>query len=176
MGWLLFIYRVPSEPSRNRVTIWRELKRLGGFYLQQSVCILPNYAPLEGALVALGTRIREWGGQSHLLSLTSLNEEEEKKIIEGFQKARDKDYEEIIEQCDHLFEELARETEQQNFSSSEVEENEEDLERLKRWFHRVQDRDWFGALGGEAAKKRLAEAEVALEVFSQKVYELENFS
>ncbi len=35
-SWLLFIYKIPSEPSRLRATVWRRLKGLGAIYLQNS--------------------------------------------------------------------------------------------------------------------------------------------
>ena len=40
-GWLLLIYRVPSEPTRLRATVWRRLKGLGAIYLQNSAAALP---------------------------------------------------------------------------------------------------------------------------------------
>lgn len=174
MDWLLLIYRVPSDPSRNRVAIWRELKRLGALYLQQSVCILPREPHLEHALKTLAQRIEKWGGQSNLLPLGALDAQEEEKITRSFREARDKDYEEIIEQCNLLLHELAQETERRNFSSAEVEENEENLERLKRWFSRVQARDWFDAARRGLAEQHIAGAEVALEEFAERVYEQEN--
>ena len=33
-GWLLLIYRVPSEPTRLRAAVWRRIKSLGAIYLQ----------------------------------------------------------------------------------------------------------------------------------------------
>jgi hypothetical protein len=33
-GWLVLIYRVPSEPTRLRSTVWRRIKSLGAIYLQ----------------------------------------------------------------------------------------------------------------------------------------------
>ena len=40
-GWLLLIYRVPSEPSRLRSAVWRRIKSLGAIYLQNSAAALP---------------------------------------------------------------------------------------------------------------------------------------
>ena len=49
-AWLLLIYKVPSDSSRARVAVWRELKRLGGFYVQQAVCVLPDREDLRAGL------------------------------------------------------------------------------------------------------------------------------
>ncbi len=53
--WLLLVYRVPSEPSNNRVSVWRELKRLGALYLQQCVCIVPALPICEEGVAAATT-------------------------------------------------------------------------------------------------------------------------
>jgi DNA-binding transcriptional regulator PaaX len=41
LGWHLLIYRMPTEPASKRVSVWRDLHRLGALYLQQCVCVLP---------------------------------------------------------------------------------------------------------------------------------------
>src|SRR6476659_8841428 len=38
---LLLLYKVPSEPTANRVSVWRKLKRLGAILLHDSVWVLP---------------------------------------------------------------------------------------------------------------------------------------
>src|SRR5215213_12001994 len=40
--WLLLIYTVPREPSANRVSIWRKLRRLGAILLHDAVWVLPR--------------------------------------------------------------------------------------------------------------------------------------
>src|SRR5258706_4971086 len=49
-GWLLLVYRVPSEPTRLRSTVWRRLKSLGAIYLQNSAAALPASVAAERAL------------------------------------------------------------------------------------------------------------------------------
>ncbi|GAY10922.1 Chromate resistance protein ChrB [Pseudonocardia sp. N23] len=51
-GWLVLIYRVPSEPTRLRATVWRRLKGLGAIYVQNSVAALPEGPAAERALAA----------------------------------------------------------------------------------------------------------------------------
>ena len=42
MSWQIITYRLPKEPSRHRVAVWRELRRLGAVSLQQGTWALPS--------------------------------------------------------------------------------------------------------------------------------------
>src|SRR5579885_3067149 len=112
----LLIYQVPSQPSAARVGVWRELKRLGALYLQQSVCIVPNLAPVRAQLEAIAARISSQGGTYHLLPIRSLSPEEDRKIVDGFLVQSTLQYDEIIENCEVNFtKEIEFETFRQNF-------------------------------------------------------------
>lgn len=41
-NWLLLTYKVPAEPAKKRVALWRRLKGMGAVYLQNGVCLLPK--------------------------------------------------------------------------------------------------------------------------------------
>ena len=41
---MLLVYRLPREPSRHRVAVWRKLRDLGALYLQDGVAALPEDA------------------------------------------------------------------------------------------------------------------------------------
>src|SRR5215472_6724257 len=99
-SYILFIYHVLSHPSAARVSVWRELKRMGALYLQQSVCILPCVEPLLTQLQKITERIADMGGNYHLLPLQSLPADEEAKIVNGFIAQSNLQYDEIIENCD----------------------------------------------------------------------------
>jgi len=38
-GWIVLTYRVPREPSANRVYVWRKLKQLGAIALQDAAWV-----------------------------------------------------------------------------------------------------------------------------------------
>jgi DNA-binding transcriptional regulator PaaX len=40
--WFVLVYKLPSEPSRYRASVWRKLKAAGAVYLQNGVAALPN--------------------------------------------------------------------------------------------------------------------------------------
>jgi DNA-binding transcriptional regulator PaaX len=87
-GWLIIIYRVPSTPSTSRVTVWKKVKELGGYLLQQSVYILPNLPATREAINLLKELIQRLGGECKILEVASLGESQEKEIIAGFNKNR----------------------------------------------------------------------------------------
>src|SRR5207253_11059758 len=41
MGWIVITYRLPAEPSRHRVAVWRELRKTGAVSLQQATWAVP---------------------------------------------------------------------------------------------------------------------------------------
>jgi DNA-binding transcriptional regulator PaaX len=55
--WTLLIYTIPSQPTRLRAAIWRELKKLGAVYLRDGVCVLPAGEATSGALAAVAARV-----------------------------------------------------------------------------------------------------------------------
>ena len=60
----MIIYRVPSTPSTSRVTVWKRVKELGAYLLQQSVYILPNLPDVKEAVNQLKEQIHHLGGES----------------------------------------------------------------------------------------------------------------
>ena len=40
--WLVLVVRVPAEPTRHRVAVWRELRRAGAVLLGQGVWVVPD--------------------------------------------------------------------------------------------------------------------------------------
>lgn len=169
--YYLLIYQVPSQPSAARVGVWRELKRLGALYLQQSVCIVPSGATMRAHLERITARIDTLGGTYHLLPLRAVPAEEEAKIIAGFVAQSNDQYGEIIENCEVNFsKEIEFETYRQNFTYAEAEEIRNDLDKIHRWFDRVVERDWFGAGRRAEALGWIARCEELLEGFEERVY------
>jgi len=167
-GWLLLVYRVPSEPSRLRATVWRRLKSLGAIYLQSSAAALPASTQAERALRRLRSEILDMSGSAALLSCTVLAGEAE--VRAAFQAARNDEYEEIVDKCQDFLAGLRKEYDANHFSFAELEENEVDLVKLRTWLERVRDRDVFHADGLETALSSLAECEEQLEAYAARVY------
>ena len=167
----LLIYQVPSQPSAARVSVWRELKRMGALYLQQSVCIFPTRPELKAPLHNVAQRVTALGGSYHLLPLRALPHEEEAKIVEGFLAQSNQQYDEIIEYCEVNFtKEIEFEHYRQNYTYAEAEEIRQDLDKIRHWFDRVVERDWCGASKREDTAAGIERCEKLLEEFELRVF------
>ena len=167
-GWLLLVYRVPSEPTRLRSTVWRRLKSLGAIYLQNSAAALPASVQAERALRKLRSEILDMSGTAVLLSCAVLAGEQD--IRAAFQAARDDEYEEIVDKCQDFLAQVKKEYDEDHFTFAELEENEVDLVKLKNWLERVRQRDVFGASGRQATEKWIEDCEQSLEAYAARVY------
>ena len=167
-GWLLLVYRVPSEPTRLRSTVGRRLKSLGAIYLQNSAAALPASVTAERALRKLRSEILDMSGTAALLSCAVLAGEQE--IRAQFQAARDDEYEEIVDKCQDFLAQVKKEYAENHFTYAELEENEVDLVKLRNWLDRVRQRDVFGASGRQPAEKWLGDCDQSLEAYAARVY------
>ncbi len=65
-SWLLFLYKVPHEPSSHRVYVWRKLKRLGALLLHDAAWALPMTPCSLEQFQGLAAEIAKLGGDSLL--------------------------------------------------------------------------------------------------------------
>jgi hypothetical protein len=170
-GWLVLVYRVPSEPSSTRVAVWRDLKRIGAQYLQQCVCVVPRRPDLRAAVEGVREKIGRLGGSSNLFEVPRLAPDDEAALVTGFRDLVAKQYAEIVEECETKFvKEIEFETFRENYSFAEAEEIEQDLEKIRRWYARVWERDWFEAPGRPAVETWIARCAELLEAFYVEVH------
>ncbi|WP_298228661.1 Chromate resistance protein ChrB [Gryllotalpicola sp.] len=170
--WLLLVYRIPSEPTRLRATVWRRLKALGAVYLQNSAATLPKSAAAERALRKLQREILQMSGTAVLLESSVLAGEQ--GILSIFQSARTDEYEEIMDRCEGFLAEVEKEYAKNHFTYAELEENEVDYNKLASWLEKVKSRDEFGAPGRAEAEAALARCERSLEEYATRVYSEES--
>jgi hypothetical protein len=171
LSWRVLIYRVPTEPASKRVAVWRDLKRLGALYLQQCACIFPDIPGVTDEVNQVAAKIPALGGETFLLDVPRLQPEDEARIIQSFRAQRANEYAEIIEECETKFvKEIEFEHFRQNYTFEEAEEIEQDLEKIRRWFERVRERDWFKADRRDEVETWLARCQGLLARFEEEVY------
>ncbi len=170
-GWLLLAYKVPSEPSSNRISIWRELKRLGAYYPQQAVCLLPGRPDIVEQVGAIRGRIAEMGGTHTYLEIPYVPDAQHDELVDAFLALAAKEYAEIIEECESKFmKEIEFERFRENYTFEEAEEIRQDLDKIRRWLDAVTARDWFDSPSRTSAQEKVEECAVLLEAFEADVY------
>ncbi len=169
--WLLLIYRVPSDPSSARSAIWRETRRLGALALQHAVCLLPFSDANRAAYAHVARRVEEYGGEATVLETAAPDDAWQAKIVARFNAARDEEYEEVVDETERFHEEIARERRKGKFTFAELEDEESNMERLRKYLAQVQARDAFGAKGQAHAVAEVEHCAVALDAFAQEIYE-----
>lgn len=93
--WTLLVYKIPAQPSRLRLQIWRRLQRMGALYLQDAVCLLPDRPDLTENMQYVAETIAEMEGTYHLFAAKTLFADGAERLVQGFRQLADARYEEI---------------------------------------------------------------------------------
>ena len=166
--WFVLVYKLPSEPTRYRASVWRKLRAAGAVYLQKGVAALPADPGTERVMRGVAQEVRQSEGTAHLLRGPLLGDDA--ALVATYNAARDEEYREVLDRCRDFHSELEKEREAGKFTFAELEENEEDLAKLEAWFGKVRARDRFGASLAEKAERAISECQEELEAFARSVY------
>lgn len=169
MRWIVVAYRAPQQPSTARAAAWRLLKGAGGLYVQQSVCLLPDTPRTRETVDRVRAFIEAAEGAATLLEIEEMSDESEKLVRAQFNELRDAEYRELIERCEGFEAELRKEVGRGNLTFAEVEENDDDLVKLRAWSRKIRARDFFGARGAAAAEAAVDRCAARLEEFTDRV-------
>lgn len=135
-NWLLFIYKVPNEPSARRVYVWRKLKAMGAIVLHDSVWVLPLNARTREKLQWLAGEVNELpGGEAMLWEAKQIFTGQEGDLIGQF-----------VIQVDTLYKDILVQLQRKN----------PDLAGLSRQYQLANAQDYFQSeLGKEVYEKLL---------------------
>ena len=170
-NWLLLTYKVPPEPAKKRIALWRRLKGMGAVYLQGGVCLLPKTDDHVRGLKMLENEIANMSGESVILETVALDQLQENKVVARFKADRDEEYREFLGKCTDFEAEIAKETAANHYTYAELEENDLDLKKLQNWLEKIRKLDFYEATLALEAKQRLQACEVLLDTYAQSVFE-----
>ena len=170
VGWRIVTYRVPAEPSRYRVAVWRELRKVGAVSLQAGTWAVPDGDVFdEGVRRAVGV-VERAGGKATVVGVDQ-QDPSVAGLEEAFTAEREAGWGEFVGECDKFDAEIASEIVKRKFTLAELDEEEHNLDRLRRWYRELRVKDLFGAPSGPEASRRLKDCSEVLEDFAERVYE-----
>jgi hypothetical protein len=171
MEWLLITYRIPAEPSRHRVAVWRELRRAGAISLQQATWALPARSHLKEGIQRAVELVDRAEGAAIVFKGEPPDEAQAAQLEDLYTEAREAEWKEFLSECDKFEREIEKEISKGKFIFAELDEEEQSMERMRRWFREIKARDVFHAPSWGLAERRLKECGEILEDFADRVYE-----
>ena len=164
-------YKVPPEPAAKRIALWRRLKGMGAVYLQNGVCLLPQTEEHMRLLRMLENDAAEMGGEAILLSTSSLDKNQETKVVARFKADRDDQYREFLGKCEAFVAEIAKEIAKKKYTYAELEEEDNDLKKLQSWLKKIRNLDFYNAALSASAIERMKHCETVLADYAQRVFD-----
>jgi hypothetical protein len=164
-AWVLLSSRLPRDPSRLRLAVWRRLKRLGAVLLHDAVWVLPADAATREAVEWLAEEIEDQGGTAFVWEAAGLSSDQDRRLVDLFRRDADARYAEI----EATARAIGRATSRRRGSragASAVARRAQAMRQargLQRALRLERRRDYFRAPGRAAAAEAVSQAVAALE-------------
>jgi hypothetical protein len=165
--WILLSSRLPREPTRLRLAIWRRLKRLGAVLIHDAVWVLPADAKTREAFEWLAEEIEEQGGTAWVWEAAGLSAAQDREAVELFRREADARYAEIGASAqairDAVLRDRRRGGRRRPPAPATLAHAERQLRGLERALRLERRRDHFRAVGRAAAADTVSGAIAELE-------------
>ena len=171
VAWLMVLAQVPSQPSRHRVAVWRELRKAGAVPISAGSWAVPDTDAFHPFLERAAELCRRGGGTLAVLGVSPRDDASEELIRSAYLAARLDEWSEFDAECGHYEAEIAKEIAKRKFTFGELEEEEQSLDRLRRWFLDLRRRDVLELPQTIAAEARLHTCEDLLDGYAAQVYD-----
>jgi hypothetical protein len=165
LPWILLSSRLPRDPSRLRLAVWRRLKRLGAILIHDAVWILPADAKTREAFEWLADEIEEQGGTAWIWEAAGLSPAQDRQAVDRFREEADARYAAIALAAAGIRKaSLGRRPGRRARDSGSVLAHAlRQLRGLERALRLEYRRDYFRAAGRAPAAEQVADAIAALQ-------------
>jgi hypothetical protein len=167
---VVLVVRVPAAPSRHRVAVWRELRRMGAVSLGQGSWAVPDVPAFAEGITRVIELAERGEGQVVVLEATGRSETDAARLVGLFTAERQAEWVEFLADCNKFDAEIDKEIGKGKFTLAELEEEEQSLERLRRWHRDLKARDVFGAPATGEADQQLKHCTERLEDYTERVF------
>jgi hypothetical protein len=150
--WIVLIHQLPVKPEALRMSVWRDLQKVGAYSLKNSIYLLPDLSENYSNLEKIAFKIRENGGECYLLKSDEIDGLDS-KILKAYFKSN----------ADKIFTKLNLELQAFLKSLRKISNSEDHLMNAKhtigsllKKFEDASKIDFFGSEARERAKKYLS--------------------
>jgi hypothetical protein len=158
-AWLIFAYRVPSEPSSRRVLVWRRLRRLAALPLHDGAYLLPRTPRTLEQLQWLQAEVEEMGGEASLWEASPVPPGRSARFAELFNRQFEAGYARVAAVAAGV---RARLQSAGGDDPDTLLACERDYQAASREYLALRSQDHLGSEAGAAARRALETASAAL--------------
>jgi Protein ChrB, N-terminal len=169
-SWVVVLARLPAEPARHRMALWRELRRSGAIPLGQAVWAVPDLPAVRPLLERVRGLVDTAGGTMLRLAAKGYAEVDIARLEQSYATAREEEWAEFVADCGKYQAELDKEERIGKYTLAELEEEEQSLDRLRRWYRELRSRDLLGVLATTDSATMLKQCEERFEAYADQVY------
>jgi hypothetical protein len=138
--WILCSYRVPRQPTRLRLAVWRRLKRLGALPVHDAVWALPMSGETRESVEWVAEEVEERGGAMLIWEANSIAAEQDRALVELFRAEANREYATIVTAAKSIRQRLLT---RGNERGESRERALRQLGRLERLYKQQRRRDYF---------------------------------
>lgn len=168
--WMLVNARVPKDPSRHRVAVWRALRKVGAVTIGSGTWAAPRLPAFEQGIDSARALAERGGGTLAVFIVSSQSDSDIAYLRDSFLAARRDEWSELLAECGRYEVEIRKEIDTNKLSFAELEEEEQSLERLQRWFAELEARSVIALDEQEFAAQALLLCVQAFDGYSDLVY------
>jgi hypothetical protein len=146
-------YRVPAEPSRHRVAVWRELRKVCAVSLQAGTWAGPDGDVFDQGVRRAVAIVAPAEGKATMIAVDP--KDPSVAGLEGALTAeRADEWGEFVRQWNKFDAGIASEIRKGKFTLAELDKEEHNLDRLRRWSRELRIKDLFVAPSAAEARRR----------------------
>ena len=144
---------------------------MGAVQLGQGSWAIPAAPPFVGVVDRIVGLVGQHEGEVFVLTSSPGDEATADRIRGVYDDARRAEWVEFEAECGKCLAELDKEIRNEKFTLAELDEEEQNVDRLRRWQRELRSRDLFGAADEVLVNARIDECVAALERFTAFVYD-----
>jgi hypothetical protein len=168
--WVLVLVQLPGAAPRHRVAVWRELRKIGAVPVVAGAWVVPAAPAFQAGLQRAEELCRRGEGTFAVIDAVPRNRAAADVLRSTFLAARLDEWAEFEADCVKYEAEIAKEVAKRKFTFGELEEEEQSLDRLRRWYRDLKRRDVLELPEASAAEERLKSCEALLDGYAEQVY------
>ena len=101
-AWTLLVYKIPTQPTRLRLHIWRKLQAMGALHVQNAAWLLPSRPNLDENMQYIAAQIEERGGSCYLFTASALLPGSAESLVAEFRAQADGEFNATLARLDQV--------------------------------------------------------------------------